>query len=190
MRKILLIIYGAVLCGWFVGFLNFCQQIYNYPQDHTTHTDALIVLTGGRNRINVAGELYNKNIADSMFISGGNKNVSLEHIEELNGISLSNKDNVFLDQKSLDTIGNARESIEWIKNNNIRSIRLVTSNYHIPRSLLEFKSRFPDLQIIIHPVYSNKVRKKWWRNWGTFVLIATEYNKYLWVLMREKANIN
>jgi len=190
MKKLVLITLVTLLVGWFIGFLAFCKQIYNYPQNNTTRTDTLVVLTGGRNRISVAANLYNNNLADSMFISGVNKNVFLKHIEEQNGITFINKDNVYLGQKAQDTIGNARESIEWIKNHNIQSVRLVTSNYHIPRSLLEFKSRFPDLQIIVYPVYSDKVHKKWWLNWGTFVLIATEYNKYLWVLFREKLHIN
>ena len=189
MKKITLMILILFVGSWFGGFINFCHQIYSYPQDQTTHTDALVVLTGGRNRITVAGKLYNNNIADSIFISGVNKNVSLEHIEERNKITFTNKEKVYLGQNALDTIGNARESVEWIKSNNINSVRLVTSNYHIPRSLLEFKSRLPDLQIIVYPVYSEKVNKKWWRNWRTFLLIATEYNKYLWVLMREKVNI-
>ena len=190
MKKFIIAITVLIFVCWIIGFMNFCQQIFNYPQDETTHTDALVVLTGGRNRINVAGKLYNRNLSDVMFISGVNKNVSLSQIEERNHINLVNKDKVHLGQKAQDTIGNAKESIEWIKKHKIKSVRLVTSNYHIPRSLLEFKSRFPDLQIIVYPVYSEKVRKKWWRNWGTFLLIATEYNKYLWVLIREKVTIN
>ena len=190
MRKFILVVFILLLIGWIAGFLSFCHQIFSYPKDESSHTEALVVLTGGRNRIHVAGKLYNRNLADYIFISGVNKNVSLEHIEQRNGINFANKEKVHLGQEAMDTIGNAKESVEWIKKHQINSVRLVTSNYHIPRSLLEFKSLLPDLQIIVYPVYSEKVRKKWWRNWGTFVLIATEYNKYLWVLMREKVNIN
>lgn len=168
---------------WFVGFLLFNRQINSFVLDSQTPTEAIIVLTGGRNRIPEATKLYNLGLADKMFISGVNQKSSLRQIENRNAISIKSKDHVHLGLKARDTIGNAVETNEWLRQNNIKSIRLVTSNYHIPRSLLEFQARNNDLQIIVHPVYSDKVQKKWWKSWGSFCLIATEYNKFLYVLL-------
>ena len=183
MKKLLLLLFGVFLGAWAIGFCFFVRQIYAYPQDETTQTEAIIVLTGGRNRIAVAGELYNRGLAKKLFISGVNQRVSLNQIERRNEISLQEKSGVQLGQKAKDTIGNALESVEWINRHKVKSVRLVTSNYHIPRSLLEFRNRLPKLEIIAYPVYSEKVQKQWWQSWGSFSLLATEYNKYLYVLL-------
>lgn len=70
--------------------------------------------------------------------------------------------------------------------NNIRSIRLVTSNYHMPRSMAEFRANNREVTILAHPVYSERVRKNWWRSWRSFVLIASEYNKFLYVWIKNR----
>jgi len=86
---------------------------------------------------------------------------------------------VIIERASKNTVENAIKTNEWIKDNNIKSIRLVTSNYHMPRSVLEFKSQNAGVKIILNPVYSDKVSDKWWKNWGSFVLIASEYTKFI-----------
>jgi uncharacterized SAM-binding protein YcdF (DUF218 family) len=61
-----------------------------------------------------------------------------------------------------------------------RSLRLVTANYHIPRSLLLFHAAMPDTEIIPHPVTPDSVKLyEWWKHPGTIMLLATEYNKFL-----------
>ena len=75
-----------------------------------------------------------------------------------------------------------------MEKNNISSIRLVTSNYHIPRSLEEFYAQNQNLQIVVHPVYSENISKKWWKSWGSFLLIASEYNKFLYVWLSRRLN--
>ena len=71
----------------------------------------------------------------------------------------------------------------WVKENKIKSIYLVTSNYHMPRSMAEFSYYNPKLEIVAYPVFSDKVSKKWWKSWRTFTLLAGEYNKFLYVLL-------
>ena len=88
------------------------------------------------------------------------------------------------------TVENAIETSEWIRKNNVKSIRLVTSNYHIPRSLEEFRSLNPQVKIIPHPVYSENVSPQWWKNGGSFYLIASEYNKFLYVYLRTRLEGN
>ena len=82
------------------------------------------------------------------------------------------------------------ETGEWIRKNKVRSIRLVTSNYHIPRSLEEFRSQNPQIKIVPHPVYSENVSPQWWKNRGSFCLIASEYNKFLYVYLRTRLKGN
>ena len=101
-------------------------------------------------------------------------------------IALQNESDVTLDKRSSNTVENAIEAMEWIKKNHISSIRLVTSNYHILRSQQEFRALDKNLKIILHPVYSENVSSKWWKNEGSFFLIASEYNKFLIVWLRSR----
>lgn len=86
-----------------------------------------------------------------------------------------------------DTIGNAAETALWMRKEGFRSVRLVTANYHMPRSLLEFSHAMPGVTVIPHPVFPNSVKQdQWWRWPGTAHLIATEYTKYLAAAVRHR----
>lgn len=169
---------------WFGGFMIFAYHINHYSAEDLTHTEAVIALTGGRNRIAEAARLLNQGQADRMFISGVDKVSSFAAIQKRQNIAIAAGRKVSIGQKATNTVENALETSEWIREHRIKSIRLVTSNYHIPRSIIEFKSQNPDLVIIGHPVFSEKVEKKWWKSWHTFSLIFAEYNKFLYVYLR------
>ena len=111
--------------------------------------------------------------------------------EESNGLdeveTIENDENkIELGRKAKNTIENAIETEEWIRKNNIKSIRLVTSSYHIPRSMQEFiiyVTKENDLEVILNPIYSPNVNHNWWKSWGTFRLLIMEYNKFLVVYL-------
>lgn len=178
-----LIISGGFLVAavWLGGFIAFANQINHYPLDDKTHTEAIVVLTGGRNRISEAIKAYNQGLSKKLFISGVEKNTSLAAISHEQDVTFPKEKAVMLEKKSTNTIENAIETRSWIKQNDIKSIRLVTSNYHIPRSLQEFQHQNPNLKIVVHPVYSDYVAKEWWKSIRSFYLIASEYNKFLYV---------
>ncbi|MDR1026448.1 MAG: YdcF family protein [Lactobacillus sp.] len=169
---------------WFFGLVYFNHVINNYEVDESIHTDAIVALTGGRNRIPEAINLLNKGMADKLFISGVQKDVSLKEISSRDDVTISTSREITLDNRSRNTIENAVEAVQWVDKNNIKSIRLVTSNYHIPRSLREIRARDKDLEIVINPVYSENVSKNCFFNWGSFSLIASEYNKFLYVCFK------
>ena len=90
---------------------------------------------------------------------------TLDHIESLTG-------EVAAQRKDLATlITNAREASEWIRQNNISSICLVTADYHLPRAIMEFNNLMPDLQISPYAV-----KAQTWRLPFAFA----EYNKTIW----------
>jgi uncharacterized SAM-binding protein YcdF (DUF218 family) len=67
-----------------------------------------------------------------------------------------------------------------VKNLGYKSIRLVTANYHMPRSLVLFRSAMPNIKIIPHPVYPSKFKyNKWWLSGRTISLVISEYFKYV-----------
>ena len=83
------------------------------------------------------------------------------------------------------TIGNAAETAAWMRAEHFTSLRLVTANYHLRRSLLEFSLALPEAEIVPHPVVPSAVRvSEWWLWRRTTGLIVTEYNKYLVALCR------
>ena len=179
-----LILYGglSLLAAWCLGFVYFAHYINSYEIDKTTQTDAIVVLTGGRNRILEGIQLLNENLADKLFISGVPENITISQIEKQARIKADDETKIELGRKAKNTIENAIEAEEWIKKNNIKSIRLVTSSYHIPRSLQEFiiyVTKENDLEVILNPIYSPNVNIKWWKSWGTFRLLVMEYNKFL-----------
>jgi uncharacterized SAM-binding protein YcdF (DUF218 family) len=83
------------------------------------------------------------------------------------------------------THGNAEETQIWMALENYHSLRLVTANYHMPRSLMVFRAAMPGIMIIPHPISPESVQlEHWWLRSGTASLLVTEYMKYLWAVIR------
>ena len=175
----------ALMIVWLGGFLIFHRLIRSYQSDETTETDVIVALTGGRNRLAEAMRLYNKGLADILIISGVGKNITLEQLEKENHVAINRyPQNVILGQEATNTIENAIEVSEVIRRNNAISVRLVTSYYHMPRSEQEILAMNPDVKIVFSPVYSQNVSDKWWKRWGSFYLIVGEYNKFVFVYVK------
>lgn len=179
-KLIALMYFYFLFLAWLGGFIIFQQYIRKRPIDSTTKTDVIVVLTGGKNRITEAANLYNIGLADMLFISGVGKHVGIKALENEHNI-VFNKTNVVLGREATNTIENAIEISEIIRRNNFKSIRLVTSYYHMPRSIEVVKVLIPDVKILEHPVYSQNVSKRWWKNPKSFFLIASEYHKFLFI---------
>lgn len=170
---------------WLGGFVAFHQKIRSYPDDKLDATDAIVVLTGGKNRLAEAMKLYNHGLAKILIISGVGKNITLEQLEKENRVVIERQtEQVILGNEATNTIENAIEVSEAIRRNNAASVRLVTSYYHMPRSEQEIMAMNPDVKIVYHPVYSENVSDKWWKRWGSFYLIAMEYNKFMFVYVK------
>lgn len=174
----------SLFCLWLCGFILFDNYIRNFSIDKNKKTDAIVVLTGGRNRIAEAIALLNAGLADKMLISGVSDNVIIPDIEDKVKIHIDNPEKVDLGYEARDTIGNAKEIKEWIEKNQITSVRLVTSNYHLPRSMVELEALDLPISVLPHPVYSDSISKKWFLSWGTFKFMAAEYNKFLIASLR------
>lgn len=175
----------SILGGlWLIGLIWFGHLIYDYPTDLQTQTDAIVVLTGGRNRVYTAIQLLNQGLAPRLFISGVPQNIGVEDIEKVSGTFAQHEEQIELGRMATSTLENAAEIVQWCNKNHIQSVRLVTSNYHIPRSMAEFNAHKSEIKVVVHPVYSEKVSTSLWNSWGVFRLIAIEYSKYLCVCLR------
>lgn len=165
---------------WLTGLFMFVEKIPQAAQE-TGVTDAVVVLTGGAGRIDRGVELLATNKAREMLISGVGIDVPLRDLISETDLSPELQNCcVTLGRAARDTRENAIEAAGWAASRNIASMRLVTSDFHMPRSLLEFKRRLPHMQIIAEPVSARNIRMDgWWSRPGTAILLAGEYTKYL-----------
>jgi uncharacterized SAM-binding protein YcdF (DUF218 family) len=176
---------GAAVAAWAAGLVWFAASLPAAVPDPDTHTDAIVVLTGGSERIETGLKLLADGRADRLFISGvGGQTRAGELLSraardpELGArIALGSATN---------TPGNAIETAEWANANGVSSIRLVTAAYHMRRSLLELHGAMPAATIIPHPVFPATVKSDWWRWPGTASLIAREYTKFALTWIRQQ----
>lgn len=172
--------------GWGAGLVWFAGQIPRTVDDTTTRTDAIVVLTGGQGRLEEGLALLSRNMASRLFVSGVYRGVDVKTLLETLQRASDGLENRIGIGDATNTIGNAEETARWARLYGVRSIRLVTASYHMPRSLLEFRYVLPDVKLVPNPVFSDNVKQdEWWAWPGTAALIAREYTKYLLARARQ-----
>jgi uncharacterized SAM-binding protein YcdF (DUF218 family) len=179
---------------WLAGFIVFIRAIEVLGEASITpemlSTDAIVVLTGGSERVATGLELLNAGKGKKLFISGVHHGLSLDRVVGNQQVSKDLRDCcIILGHAAESTRGNAEETQTWMALEDYHSMRLVTANYHMPRSLLVFRAAMPDIAITPHPVAPDSVKlEDWWQHPGTISLLVTEYNKYLFAALRQRAN--
>lgn len=168
-----------VLWGW--GLFRFAAAIPDTVADPRTSTDAIVVLTGGSERLATGVALLARDLAGRAFVSGVHPDVETEEVlRNAGGVPADLVERIETGHGARDTVGNARETAAWMRRHDFHSLRLVTASYHMPRSLLEFDQMLPDATIIPNPVFPTHVKQaRWWAWPGTAALIIGEYNKFL-----------
>tara|TARA_B100000886_G_C20425900_1_gene493978 strand:+ start:5804 stop:6421 length:618 start_codon:yes stop_codon:yes gene_type:complete len=176
------IILSLLFVTWVIGFFEFVNRIPFLPQMNLSKTNAIIVLTGGSGRLNEGLKLLDEyELADHLFISGVAKGVDLQTLVQLTQRNLQDLTCcISVGYKADNTAGNAKETHDWMKNKGFTSMRLVTSNYHMPRSMVEFSRVMPNSYIIPHAVVTEDFRgPHWWKKTRLLKIVASEYNKLL-----------
>lgn len=166
---------------WLGGLAWFAQSIPDEVSDPTSATDAIVVLTGGSLRVQSGIALLNAGKAKKLFVSGVNHGTDMPALLRAEHQSSDKVPCcIALGYDADNTFGNAQETAVWMRREGFHSLRLVTASYHMPRSLLEFSRAMPDVHIIPHPVFPERVKQERWWAWpGTASLIVAEYQKYL-----------
>ena len=166
---------------WAGGLLWFATNItYSGSPDMEAPANAIIVLTGGTKRVQTGVALLKETSTTDLFISGVNPDVTEKDILPKEDGSLCC---ITLGYKASNTRENAEEVAKWIDTKDIKTIRLVTSNYHMIRAMLEFQKLMPDLKVIAHPVTPenfNMWDSKFWP------ITFSEYNKTLLIWLQFK----
>jgi uncharacterized SAM-binding protein YcdF (DUF218 family) len=166
---------------WLIGLLVFVSALPRQVADPERKTDAIVVLTGGSLRLGEGLALLRAGKAPRMFISGVPTTIDLSQLMLSVGDSAGTLSCcIELGHEAEDTPGNAREIATWVRREKLRSIRLVTAAYHMPRSLLELRAIAPELDVVPNPVFPQTVRQdEWWRWRGTADLLIGEYHKFV-----------
>lgn len=168
----------AVIAGFvsFASHVGEMKEVANAPK-----SDAIVVLTGGTQRLSAGLRLLRSGKADRLLISGVHPDTGKDDIRRaMKADSQLFNCCVDLDYAALDTVGNAVESGRWLSANNYSDVLLVTSNYHMPRSLLEARRAYQGISVRPYPVIvSDLTDGAWMTNPRAFRMIATEYFKYL-----------
>ncbi|WP_166299374.1 YdcF family protein [Bradyrhizobium sp. 2S1] len=164
-----------------VGFVGFLSQLRGVETDPPHNADGIVVLTGGSSRVSDAMELLAAGYGKRLLISG------VHPTNDAGDISRSVPDSrglmsccVDLDRSAVNTRSNAAETRRWARERGFKSLIVVTSNYHMPRAIVELSHAMPDVTLIPFAVVGDKWRDEpWWTSGGTFRLLLSEYAKYV-----------
>lgn len=169
---------AGLLALWLGGLVWFANRL---PEPVTAapemRVDGIVVLTGGNGRIQAGLASLKAGTGKRLLISGVNRDLATETIRR----AIGGDDSLFdccidLGREALDTGGNADETATWAALHGYRTLQVVTAANHMPRSLVEFHRRMPDLDLVPHPVADEARPSR----------LAVEYTKYLAALLRDR----
>lgn len=167
-----------------LGFGAFLYKIYTIkPLEKKAlekNITTAVVFTGGVGRIGTALKLLKDNHVAEVFISGVRKNLGPKEMVLLHkNKKLSNQaECLYIGYDAKSTLENVEETKKWLKKRKIKSLYLVTSYYHMPRSCWLMKAALPSVEMIPVPVWPEKPKKldRWV---GRIKVVFLEYIKYL-----------
>lgn len=162
--------------------IAFVWQINHYPKlPKDTQADGVVILTGGEERVDKGLQILQKNRAQRALVSGVHRSVKLHELLTLHKASPALTDRIDLGFGAIDTAGNAQETAEWVNEHAIKSLIVVTSNYHMPRAILHLQSVLPhDVKLIPASVTPDLLqRKNWYHHANALAWVFLAYNKYL-----------
>jgi uncharacterized SAM-binding protein YcdF (DUF218 family) len=168
-------VFLIIVTFWFVGLLGFIWLIPGLPAEVVA--DAIVVFTGGADRVRVGGLLFQQNRGQYLLVSGVKTGVQPQVL--FSSLPL-NYDRITLDYESHNTLSNVLETKKWIEQHGFKHIYLVTAHYHLPRATLLLKQRLPNVDVIAYPVITQEFKRPcWWTRPKTVLKFLREYHKFL-----------
>jgi len=160
---------ALVIMLYALGFVLFAVTLGD-PAG-SVKSDAIIVLTGGAGRIERGIAVMKRGDARRMLVAGADPSVTrTDIIRRLNGDARLVRCCVDLGSESVDTRSNAEEALRWIDRHKYRSVRLITSDWHMHRAAYEFRRQIGPRVTIIPDALPTRPR---------FMTLFGEYNKYV-----------
>lgn len=163
---------------WASGLVLFTTSVVLHkPHDPHKTSDAIVVLTGGFERIETGLELFAAGKAMHLFITGVHPRVKMDKIiNKWKGETALPPCCITLGYAARTTVQNGAETRAWLEAEHYSSIRLVTADFHMNRALIELRHALPGIEIIPHPVSQpDATPEKLW----FWLVSAIEYHKTL-----------
>jgi len=186
LARVALVSASALLVLLGIGFVWFVSHVPSTEVTLSRKADGIVVMTGGASRVPDAIELLAGGHGKRLLISGVHPTTTLAEIarnnprrEQLVACCVD------LDHSALNTVGNAIETRRWARDRGFGSLIVVTSAYHMPRTMAELELQMPDIALVPFPVVTEKLRNEpWWASGPTARLILSEYAKYVFAQLR------
>jgi len=179
----------VLLLIWAAGLSAFAARVDGYaPAAEPPRADGVVALTGASDvRIETAMRLLESGKGSRMLVSGVSREATREDIRSVSrGYGALYDCCVDLDYEAESTLGNAQFTAQWARSHGFDSLIVVTSDHHMPRSLLELKAALPGASLTPYAVETRTVdAASWWRTRSGAERMVLEYSKYLAVLFRE-----
>ena len=180
---------------FFIELNNFKKNILSLTKYNNIESPNIVILTGGANRIKDGLKIIedfknSKNINYKILVSGTGMGFTKSSLKKKLGPNFNSQliqCCIDLDGVSKNTLTNASETFKWTSKNDIKEFILITSNYHMPRAILEFKNVMPNLKIYTYAITPKKHDiENWLSSYQTFSLVFTEYCKFIIAGLRIK----
>jgi len=171
----------VVVLAFVAGFAYFTAQIPKQQVGPVAGADGIVVLTGAASRIADAVQLLKTGHAKRLLITGVHPGTTREDLNR----QIPDADDMFhccidIGRSALNTAGNAAEATSWARSLGFSSLIVVTSNYHLPRSMAEFSRAMPDVVLVPYPVVPETFRDRaWWRDNDAWRVLLVEYVKFV-----------
>jgi uncharacterized SAM-binding protein YcdF (DUF218 family) len=169
-----------------LGFVDFLSRVPPSEEKPSRNADGIVVLTGGSSRVSDALELLSVGYGRRLLISGVHPTNGYSDIQR----TLPDSQRLLaccvdLDRSAVNTRSNATETRRWAAERGFHSLIVVTSNYHMPRAIVELSHSMPDIKLVPFAVVGEKWREEpWWTSGAALRLLLSEYAKYIFAQTR------
>jgi uncharacterized SAM-binding protein YcdF (DUF218 family) len=176
----LIVLYG-------LGFAAFAALLPK-PPHRLGDIDGIVALTGGGERLDVAVALFEQGTGKRLLISGVNTQTTKQDLKRRVHGKKRFDCCADLGYAAENTFGNAKEAAAWTRFHHYKTLLLVTSRYHMPRSAAEFHDVMPDVTVIAYPVDA-ETGKGFAAKMRALKVLHSEYAKFLAVSVLTAAGL-
>jgi len=169
----------VVIAGWAAGLAGFSAAVWSAaPPDPIPKADGIVALTGGDGRVSEAMALLAEKDAPALLISGAGRGTYLGDFTVDDAAATTRYAGaITIGHMAATTRGNALETAAWAKARHMRTLLIVTADYHMPRAIFVIGQRLPEVELVGVPVRPPAMSHM--ASLATWRVLAVEYSKYL-----------